>query len=78
MKIRGEEVKTGAFITEFRAGGEALFGPILRADGQVGAATDDPVDFLSDDRSFGRRVGTDGDQEPALALVGVDRVRHIR
>ena len=49
----------------------------MQADGEVGGAAEGDVELLADDPALGAGLAEDGDQDAALALLGVDGVRGV-
>src|SRR5664279_4828537 len=67
MESQRKEIAIEAAISKLAVRSPSPAAVILRAEGSVGAAVDDPVDRLSDDGSLGCRGAEGGNQESALS-----------
>ena len=72
-----EEVFVVALGAEGGGLGPSAEGVVLQAGGEVGGAAKGEVDLLADDPALGAGLAEDGDEDAALALLGVDGVRGV-
>src|SRR6185312_10798329 len=77
--LKGGEVRLGEVFVEAPGAeggglGPAAEGVVLQTEREVGGAAEGDVGLLADDPALGAGLAEDGDEDAALALLGIDGV----